>query len=244
MADAATKPDTILMKLPPCVHARHAHLILLPCTLALSIMPCSARRRPPVPPEAVAGAVFQQVNGYRRSRGLAPLEIDDAVGDIALDRGGRRASGQRRPGHSGFNERADRIERMFACRAVAENVAVVDPTAGPPAARWLRMWLDSPGHRRLLLGRFDMTGIGVAVDRQGGYHVTQIYVERAPGRQMEDVEGERETADCVRAGSAVSEAEARKARAGVGARAQAPLPGATLQSRRQAGGEGRAGHRR
>jgi uncharacterized protein YkwD len=150
------------------------------------MMPCGAGQRTPVAPDSpdsVAESVFRRVNDYRKDRGLAPLQLNDGLSRIALDHSSRMAAGRRRPGHSGFDERADAIERMFRCRAIAENVAAVDGKAGSdPAARAVEMWLRSSGHRRLILGRYDLTGIGVARDKRGGYHLTQIFVERARPR--------------------------------------------------------------
>jgi uncharacterized protein YkwD len=48
-----------------------------------------------------------------------------------------------------------------------------------PVATALEGWWASPGHRaNMLSADFDQTGIGVAVDRDGIFYLTQVFVQR------------------------------------------------------------------
>jgi uncharacterized protein YkwD len=76
-------------------------------------------------------------------------------------------------GHDGFHKRF----RQFPFRSTrggAENVAY-NYGHSDPAKITVDGWIQSPGHRKNLLGNFNFMGIGVYVNRKGYYYFTQLF---------------------------------------------------------------------
>jgi len=121
--------------------------------------------------------VFELVNQYRVDRGLSPLQLDDRISAYARQHSEAIATRQISFGHGGFSQRVDRIGREIRYRRIGENVAFNQGMMSP-AQRALRGWLNSSTHRDNLGGRYDLTGIGVARDRAGGFYITQIFLRR------------------------------------------------------------------
>ena len=46
-----------------------------------------------------------------------------------------------------------------------------------PARAAVEGWKNSPGHRKNMLGKFSLTGIGIARGKKGAYFFTQIFIE-------------------------------------------------------------------
>jgi uncharacterized protein YkwD len=147
----------------------------------------SGRTVPPAPPSspapgelaALAVAVHERVNTYRRTHGLAPLTLDGSLSRLAEEHSRRMASGEVPFGHDGFEERARTIRRSMAYRRVAENVGYERGYADP-ASQAVQDWLRSPPHLANVTGDFALTGIGVAADEAGRYYFTQIFLESSP----------------------------------------------------------------
>jgi uncharacterized protein YkwD len=137
--------------------------------------PASAGAATPAPAE-LEREIHLQVNQYRARRGLPPLAYDERVAAVARSHSAAMASGERAFGHQGFQERTEAVVRVVpAARAFAENVAY-DGRTGPRLAQLVvQGWIDSPAHRANLEGRYDLTGIGVAVARDGRRYFTQIF---------------------------------------------------------------------
>jgi uncharacterized protein YkwD len=77
--------------------------------------------------------------------------------------------------HDGFKSRVKAIGATIPYRQAGENLAVI---RGYPdvVAVAVQGWLDSPGHRKTMEGNFNLTGVGVAKNRQGEYYFTQIFI--------------------------------------------------------------------
>ena len=78
-------------------------------------------------------------------------------------------------GHAGFDQRIDALlDNIKGSDAAAENVAY-----GPKSAEdVVKMWLNSSGHRKNIEGNFNLTGIGIAQDKDGRPYCTQIFINR------------------------------------------------------------------
>ncbi|NDC40298.1 MAG: CAP domain-containing protein [Chitinophagia bacterium] len=116
--------------------------------------------------------ILQLVNDHRQQIGLLPL-TDIAVADReAAGHSARMASKKVAFGHDGFDERSDRVmNKLKNADAAAENVAY-----GPAnAERIVDMWLHSPGHKKNIEGDFNLTGIGMACDKNGQWYFTQLF---------------------------------------------------------------------
>jgi uncharacterized protein YkwD len=118
--------------------------------------------------------VFELVNRRRRTQGLRPLALDEQVSRQARRHSQAMAAGTRRLGHRGFDDRVAALRRVTACDRAGENVAL----GRGRAVVAVRSWVDSPGHRRNIDGRYDSTGVGVARTRAGEVYITQIFCGR------------------------------------------------------------------
>ena len=119
-------------------------------------------------------SVAHEVNLFRRQHSLPALKLSAAISDIATQHSTAMASHQTAFGHAGFPVRAQALYKEYTkARGVAENVAYADKDDLKPL---VRQWFDSSGHRRNILGKYDLTGVGVARDSNGRVYVTQIFV--------------------------------------------------------------------
>jgi uncharacterized protein YkwD len=122
-------------------------------------------------------AVYKQVNEYRQAHNLPPLVVDPAISAIAQAHSELMAK-EGGITHDGFSQRVDAISKTIVYRNAAENVGYNMGYAKPDAIV-IQDWIESPGHQRNMVGRFDLTGIGVAKNARGEYYFTQIFVRKA-----------------------------------------------------------------
>lgn len=163
--------------------------LLLAGGAVLSVAACAVQIPAATPPAARSSTdaatpapaelereIHLQVNQYRARRGLAPLAYDERIAAVARSHSAAMASGARPFSHEGFQERTEAVTRILpATRAFAENVAYDGRTGPRLAALVVQGWIDSSEHRANLEGRYDLTGIGVAVARDGRRYFTQIF---------------------------------------------------------------------
>ena len=121
-------------------------------------------------------AVYNRVNLYRMSLDLPPLIIDPAISAQAKAHSEEMAK-TGTMNHDGFDNRIKSIAQTVTYRSAAENVATNIGNNQPDIVA-LQGWIDSPGHYRNLVGRYDLTGIGVAQDAKGEYYFTQIFIRK------------------------------------------------------------------
>ena len=128
--------------------------------------------KPPV--SSLSADILRFVNDHRRAIGLRPLQPNSYISSVALGHSRDMLTGKTPFGHEGFRDRIDLIrKRLGPLHVAAENVA-----SGPMTAREVvDGWLHSPGHRRNIEGDFLLTGIGVAVARNGNIYFTQIFTK-------------------------------------------------------------------
>jgi uncharacterized protein YkwD len=122
-------------------------------------------------------ATHKLVNQYRQSKNLPPLVIDPAISAQAKAHSERMAK-QGGITHDGFNDRVDSISQTIVYRSAAENVAY-NMGYGQPDLVAVQGWIESPGHQHNMVGRYDLTGIGVAKNAKGEYYFTQIFIRKA-----------------------------------------------------------------
>jgi uncharacterized protein YkwD len=151
--------------------------------VAASGSPAAARSagatsaRPSARSAVLEREVFELVNQHRRARGLLALELDDRISREARMHSAAMAAGSTPFGHDGYDDRVAVLKRVLSCRRSAENVAFNQGDRSPASAA-VRVWLASPGHRENIEGRYDTTGVGVALNASGEVYFTQIFVER------------------------------------------------------------------
>ena len=94
--------------------------------------------------------VLVEINVLRRQHGLAPLRTSGALRAAADAHSGAMVSGGFFA-HGDFSRRVARYYRRagYATWSVGENLLWSSPDVD--ASQAIRMWLNSPGHRRILL---------------------------------------------------------------------------------------------
>ena len=124
--------------------------------------------------EKLTEDVLKYTNQYRKSKGLATLEMRDDLNAIARKHSEDMASGRTSFGHNGYNQRVAKIKKTVRPYdgLVAENV-VYGASNGKEA---FDIWKRSSGHRKNMLGNYKYIGIGTARSKKGVIYYTQIFV--------------------------------------------------------------------
>jgi uncharacterized protein YkwD len=123
-------------------------------------------------------ALLSKVNSLREDRGLSRLvevaELSAVARMHSEDMAGREYLDHVNPDGMGPAERVNLAGIDFD--KLAENVAS-NRGHRDPMAHVVEQWLGSPGHRESLLdASFDRTGVGVALDDDGVFYFTQLYM--------------------------------------------------------------------
>lgn len=120
-------------------------------------------------------AILSLINNYRKKQGLPALQMNDQIADAAKRHSRDMATGRVPFGHDGFDERTGNlIKKLKPANAAAENVAY----GAESASEVVDMWLHSKGHRKNIVGNYNLTGIGIAKGRDGTYFFTQIFIHK------------------------------------------------------------------
>lgn len=125
--------------------------------------------------------ILEQTNAYRAKSGLAPLAAGYRLGFAARDWSQTQAE-RGRIGHAGFpSARRSLLVSEFGqdikVSVSAENVAMTGYSRNSNeavASDFTRMWWNSSGHRRNMLGNYRSLGVGVAKVGRSWY-ATQIF---------------------------------------------------------------------
>lgn len=97
--------------------------------------------------------------------------------EIAEEHAKQMARGEMPFSHLDFDKRVARYPMVHM--GAGENLAYNGGHADA-AARAVQQWIDSPGHRRNLLGQWTLCGVGVAQTAGGQFYFTQLFA-RTPG---------------------------------------------------------------
>lgn len=157
-------------------------LILLISLILSSGQIANAQPMPSQPSEtAIQNAVLIHINAYRQKHGLGVLKMDQDMVREARQHSLDMANHRMPFGHQGFGKRIARLhQRVKNSGAGAENVAYNYKSARIVVEQWLR----SPGHKRNIDGQYNVTGIGVARDRQGHLYYTQLFLRTGKATQQ------------------------------------------------------------
>lgn len=119
--------------------------------------------------------VLQLINEYRIQHRLQPLQEVGDIADAAYKHSKDMGKHKVPFGHDGFDERTGKLlDKIKGSNAAAENVAY-----GPRTAeKVVDLWLHSPGHRKNIVGNYNLTGIGIYQSRDGTLYYTQIFIHK------------------------------------------------------------------
>ena len=125
--------------------------------------------------------VFQLTNKSRAENGLPRLEWSEKAAQAAQLHSNNMAA-ENFFSHIGLDgQRVDRRLDSVGIKnwlGVAENIAL---NAGydDPARQAVNAWMKSPSHRgNLLNSRWQETGIGISVAKNGTFYFTQVFVQK------------------------------------------------------------------
>lgn len=142
---------------------------LLPCAFAATAAPKSIESD-----TAIQNAVLVYVNEYRQQHGLPKLKMDERIVVQAKQHSQDMATHRMSFGHKDFEKRIAKLRSQIKnTGGGSENVAYNYKTARIVVSQLVL----SPGHKRNILGHFNLTGIGVARDKQGKLYYTQIFLQ-------------------------------------------------------------------
>ncbi|MDZ7962697.1 MAG: CAP domain-containing protein [Aulosira sp. DedQUE10] len=119
-------------------------------------------------------SVFDQINRYRVSKGLSKLTLNANITRQARIHSQNMANGKVPFSHQGFERRVTVLPIIY--KSAGENVAF-NQGYSDPAAQAVIGWLNSPGHLKNIRGKYNLTGIGVAANKQGEVYLTQIFLQ-------------------------------------------------------------------
>ncbi|MEC5143757.1 CAP domain-containing protein [Chitinophaga sp. 212800010-3] len=118
--------------------------------------------------------ILYYTNKFRQSKGLKPLQLDPLISQQARNHSRDMASGNTGFGHEGFEERVAYIsKKMGRVASAAENVAY----GTLDAEAVVNGWIKSPGHRRNMLGDYNLIGIGTAEKGRLTFF-TQVFIKQ------------------------------------------------------------------
>ncbi|MEO1378325.1 MAG: CAP domain-containing protein [Cyanobacteria bacterium J06635_10] len=118
-------------------------------------------------------SIFDKINQYRAHRGLPKLKLDSRISKQARIHSRNMAKHQVPFSHNGFAKRVDTISIRY--KSASENVAF-NSGYDDPVAEAIKGWIESPGHLKNIKGKYNFTGVGVAVNSEGEYFLTQIFI--------------------------------------------------------------------
>ena len=157
---------------------------LLLCTITLSLMLLTAAAAPAAEaagPRLGPGerALVRAVNGERARHGLPRLARTGRL-SRAADHHSRRMLARDFFAHGSM---AQRVRRYGRYRRVGETLAMVSGCGRRGARRAVRMWMQSPAHRVILLSRgFRRVGVGARKGRLGSMRTCVVTADFASRR--------------------------------------------------------------
>lgn len=118
---------------------------------------------------------LELTNEFRKKHGLAPLEWEHTVWEVALSHSKNMGDKKVKFGHDGFRERIAKLrfyhtlaaENVFMCKGLAE-----------VAEAAVNGWINSPGHRKNMLTFTTHCAIATYRNLYGEYFLTQIFVRK------------------------------------------------------------------
>jgi uncharacterized protein YkwD len=127
------------------------------------------------PKLSIEEAILVDVNAYRKQHHLQPLKMDARISKQAQIHSLNMAQHRLPFGHINFLKRVNVLHKQIKnSGAASENVAYNYKDAHDV----VKNWLQSPGHKRNIVGNYDLTGVGIARDTKGKMYFTQMFLKK------------------------------------------------------------------
>jgi uncharacterized protein YkwD len=134
----------------------------------------AATRDADAPTGSMNDQILYYTNKFRASNGLPALKTEINCNLLAEKHSQDMASGKTAFGHDGFEVRAAAIGKVLGgMSGAAENVAMGTLDAKAVVDGWIK----SPGHRKNMLGNFNLIGIGYAQGKGRMMYFTQLFIK-------------------------------------------------------------------
>ena len=127
--------------------------------------------------ETAENELVALINEERLKMGLAPLKIWKELTRCARNHSQNMADGATSFGHDGFEKRAKEIKQHARYKKFGENVAY-SYNKKDPLKTAVKGWMNSPPHKKTILGAYEETGIGIAYSKDGSFYVTQLFLTK------------------------------------------------------------------
>ena len=172
------------------VPTRRAGAGLAALALALALAAAATLTAPPADASAsprldrTERKIVKLINSYRARNGRARLRAGGRLNRVA-DRHSRAMLAHDFLSHSSRNgtAAATRVRRSSRARSVGENIAFIGAGQGRVARRVVTMWINSPGHRAVLLDpSYRRIGVGRRAGMLGGSRGSAFTADFASGR--------------------------------------------------------------
>lgn len=136
--------------------------------------------KPAASDTAMQNEVLVHINEYRQRHGLSKLAMDQNLVREAKQHSTDMATHKMPFGHQGFAKRISHAHAQIKnSGAGAENVAY----NYKDARTVVQQWVLSPGHKRNIIGNYNLTGIGITRDKQGKLYYTQLFLRTGESKQ-------------------------------------------------------------
>jgi uncharacterized protein YkwD len=126
--------------------------------------------------ERMETELVQMINAARAEHGLAPLNICKDLVLCARQHSDNMAKRIVRFGHGGFEGRAEEMKSKIVLKSFGENVAY-SYNVNNHLKTAIQGWMDSPGHKKNILGDYSITGIGISFNKDGYCYTTQLFAK-------------------------------------------------------------------
>jgi uncharacterized protein YkwD len=117
--------------------------------------------------------LLDEVNAYRVSVGLNPLEIIEHISYKSQEHNDYMLA-THTVTHEGFEERKTNLQEVLGAYRVGENVAY----AYSSAQSTVNAWVNSPSHKANLEGDYTHFGAAIKMDDQGRKYYTNMFIKK------------------------------------------------------------------
>lgn len=117
--------------------------------------------------------LLDEVNAYRVSVGLNPLEIIEHISYKSSEHNDYMLATQTVT-HEGFDQRKSNLQSVLGAYRVGENVAFAYATAQST----VNAWVNSTGHKANLEGDYTHFGASIKMDEQGRKYYTNMFIKK------------------------------------------------------------------